>query len=103
MAIKGPAVFLAQFLRDEAPFNTFGDICRYFAALAYRGVQLPGWDSRVIDLPKAAESKGYCDEVRGHLAEIGLEVTEVAGYLAGQVLAVHPAYEVMFDGFHPAG
>ncbi len=34
---------------------------------------------------------------------MGLQVTEVAGYLQGQVLAMHPAYETLFEGFHPAG
>jgi sugar phosphate isomerase/epimerase len=40
--IKGPAVFLAQFLRDTPPFNTLEDICKWFADLGYTGVQIPG-------------------------------------------------------------
>lgn len=69
----------------------------------YKGVQLPGWDGRVIDLDTAAASKTYCDEYKGNLQEMGLEITELTGYLAGQVLAVHPAYELMFEAFHPPG
>ena len=68
--------------------------------LGYKGLQIPGWDRRAIDLDKAAESKAYCDDYRGALAALGLEVTELAGYLAGQVLAVHPAYEELFEAFH---
>lgn len=101
--MKGPAIFLAQFMRDEEPYNNISNIGKWVAGLGYKGVQIPGWDGRVIDLDKAAASKTYCDEYKGQLKEMGLEPTEVAGYLAGQVLAVHPAYELMFEGFHPAG
>lgn len=101
--IKGPAIFLAQFLRDEEPYNNLDNIGRWVAGLGYVGVQIPTWDKRVFDLDTAAESQAYCDEYRGRLAAMGLEPTECAGYLAGQVLAVHPAYEVMFEAFHPAG
>ena len=101
--IKGPAIFLAQFLRDEPPYDNINNIGKWVAGLGYKGIQIPGWDPRVIDIDKAAESKDYCDEYKGMLSEMGLEPTEVAGYLAGQVLAVHPAYEVMFEAFHPPG
>ena len=101
--IKGPAVFLAQFLRDRAPFNSLESICKWFAGLGYKGVQVPAWDRRVIDLDQAATSRAYCDDYRAKLADLGLEVTDLAGYLPGQVLAMHPAYEVGFAGFHPPG
>jgi sugar phosphate isomerase/epimerase len=101
--IKGPAVFLAQFLTDTPPFNSLDSICRWFADLGYAGVQIPGWDKRAIDIDKAATSKVYCDELKGRLADLGLTVTEIPGYLAGQVLALHPAYEIGFSGFHPDG
>lgn len=101
--IKGPAVFLAQFMRDEEPYDSIDNIGRWVADLGYTGIQIPGWDARAIDIDRAAESKTYCDEYRGKLKEMGLEPTEVAGYLAGQVLATHPAYETLFEGFHPPG
>jgi len=101
--MKGPAVTIAQFLRDEEPFNNLVSIGKWFAEMGYRGVQIPSWDSRVFDLDTAAESKGYCDDLRGTLGEIGLEVTELAGHLQGQVLAMHPAYEIGFEPFYPEG
>ena len=101
--IKGPAVLLAQFMRDEEPFNNLKSIAKYFAQMGYKGLQIPSWDPRCIDLDKAAESKAYCEEYQGTLKELGLAVTELAGHLQGQVLAVHPAYEVMFEAFHPEG
>ena len=101
--IKGPGIFLAQFLRDEEPFNNLGSISKWVADLGYRGVQIPAWDTRVIDLDQAAESKTYCDEIRGTLNAVGVEPIELASYLQGQVLAVHPAYETMFQPFFPEG
>ena len=101
--IKGPGIFLAQFLRDEAPYNNLENIGRWAASLGYKGVQIPTWEESVFDLDTAAESKSYCDDYRGKLADMGLEVTELGGYLAGQVLAMHPAYEEMFSPFYPDG
>lgn len=101
--IKGPAVFLAQFLRDVEPFCSLSSLGQWFAAFGYRAVQVPAWDRRVLDLDLAATSRAYCDDYRAQLAALGLEVSELAGYLQGQVLAVHPAYEAGFAGFHPPG
>jgi len=101
--IKGPAVFLAQFLRNEEPFCSLSGLAKWFAGMGYKGVQVPAWDRRVIDLDQAAQSRGYCEEYKGRLADLGLQITELAGYLQGQVLAVHPAYSAGFAVFHPPG
>lgn len=100
--IKGPAIFLAQFLGDTAPFNNLSDICKWAAGLGYVGVQIPSWDSRCIDLQKAAESKTYADEIKGIVGSAGLQITELSTHLQGQLVAVHPAYDALFDGFAPA-
>jgi sugar phosphate isomerase/epimerase len=100
--IQGPAIFLAQFMGDNPPFNNLDDICKYMAGLGYKGIQIPTWDSRLIDLEKAAESKGYCDDLKGRIADHGLVVTELASHLQGQLVAVHPAYQKMYEGFAPA-
>ena len=101
--MKGPAIFLAQFMRDEEPYNSMENIGKWVAGLGYKGIQIPAWDERVINLDQAAVSKTYCDDFKGKLQEMGLEPTELAGSLAGQVLAVHPAYEIMVEAFHPPG
>jgi sugar phosphate isomerase/epimerase len=101
--IKGPAIYVAQFMRDHEPFNTLEGVARWAAGLGYKGLQIPADDARLIDLDRAAQSKAYCDEYRGRLAEIGVEVVELAGYIPGQVLAIHPAYELMFQPFYPKG
>ena len=97
--IKGPALFLAQFASDEAPFNTWDSITRWAADCGYKGVQLPSWDMRFIDLEKAATSTDYCDEITGLAAENGVVVTELSTHLQGQLVAVNPAYDVAFDAF----
>jgi len=97
--IKGPGIFLAQFAGDEAPFNTLRSIGKWAAGLGFKGVQIPTWDARLFDLRRAAESKTYCDEIKGVLADEGVQVSELSTHLQGQLIAVHPAYDDAFDGF----
>lgn len=99
--IKGPGIFLAQFADDKAPFNTIDSICEWAASLGYKGIQIPTWDKRLIDLQRLAESKTYADEYKGHINAYGLQITELSTHLQGQLVAVHPAYNDMFDGFAP--
>ncbi|HCL04989.1 MAG TPA: AP endonuclease [Chitinophagaceae bacterium] len=99
--IKGPGIFLAQFMGDTAPFHSLESICKWAASLGFTGVQIPTWDARCIDLKKAAESKTYADEIKGIVEAAGMQITELSTHLQGQLVAVHPAYDVMFDGFAP--
>ncbi|MEI8607358.1 sugar phosphate isomerase/epimerase family protein [Pseudoalteromonas sp. B160] len=99
--IKGPAIFLAQFISDEAPFNSFATICQWAANLGYKAIQLPTANSRIFDLEKAAQSQDYCDEVASIAAQAGLTISELSTHLQGQLVAVHPAYDEMFDNFAP--
>ena len=100
--VKGPGIFLAQFMGATAPFNTLEGICKWAASLGFKGVQIPSWDARCINLQKAAESKTYADEIKGIVNAAGLEITELSTHLQGQLVAVHPAYDAQFDGFAPA-
>ncbi|HLW19824.1 MAG TPA: sugar phosphate isomerase/epimerase [Cyclobacteriaceae bacterium] len=99
--IKGPALFLAQFADDKAPFNSLKSICEWAKSIGYEGVQIPTWVSSFIDLQKAAESKTYADEIKGIVTDAGLQITELSTHLQGQLVAVHPAYNELFDGFAP--
>ena len=99
--IKGPAIFLAQFMGDEAPFDTFANMCKWAGDLGYKGVQLPTWAPDFFDLKKAESSQTYCDEVMGIAKDAGVVITELSTHLQGQLVAVHPAYDSMFDGFAP--
>ena len=98
--IKGPAIFLAQFMGDE-PFDTLENACRFMAEAGYKGVQLPSDNPVVMDLKQCAESQTYADELKGRCREAGVEITELSTHIQGQLVAVHPAYDVAFDAFAP--
>jgi sugar phosphate isomerase/epimerase len=100
--IKGPGIFLAQFMGDKAPFDSLEGICRWAADLGFTAVQIPTWESRLIDLKLCAESKTYADELKGKINSYGLQISELSTHLQGQLVAVHPAYGDLFDAFAPA-
>jgi sugar phosphate isomerase/epimerase len=100
--IKGPAIFLAQFAGDDAPFNSFEGMCGWAASLGYKGIQIPAWDGRLIDIEKASDSPAYCDELTGIAASHRLAITELSTHLQGQLVAAHPVYDELLDGFAPA-
>ncbi len=100
--IKGPGIFLAQFAGDAAPFNSLEGMAGWAAGLGFVGMQIPTWDARLFNLKLAAESQAYCDQVKGIAARAGMAVTELSTHLQGQLVAGHPAYDVLFGGFAPA-
>jgi len=84
--VKGPAIFLAQFMGDVAPYNSLEGICQWVANLGYKGIQIPTWESRLIDLEMASTSKTYCDDLKSKVASYGLEITELSTHLQGQFI-----------------
>lgn len=100
--IKGPAIFLAQFMQDRAPFNDLPSIARWAADLGFKGIQLPSWDDRIFDLRRAAVSKNYCDDIKDICAHAGVCITELSTHMQGQLVAVHPAYDLLLDAIAPA-
>ncbi len=100
--LRGPAIFLAQFQGTAPPFNSLAGLAGWASALGYEGVQIPaGGAGSLLDLERAADSQDYCDEIRGALAEHGVAITELSTHLQGQLVAVHPAYDTLFDAFAP--
>ena len=99
--IKGPGLLLAQFARDTPPHNTLEGIARWAKGYGYKAIQIPTADARFFDLDRAYESAAYCDEVKGKLADIGIAISELSTHFQGQMVSVHPAYDVMFDGQCP--
>ena len=87
--IKGPAIFLAQFVGNKPPFNTLDNITAWAKSLGYLGVQIPAPAIQLVNLDAAVKSKDYCDEIKGRCN--GLEITELAAQRYGQLVAVHPA------------
>jgi sugar phosphate isomerase/epimerase len=99
--IKGPAIFLAQFMGDK-PFDTLENAAKWMADAGYKGIQIPSDNPACMDLKLAAESQDYCDELKGKCQEAGVEITELSTHIQGQLVAVHPAYNTAFDAFAPA-
>mgnify|MGYP006150466451 CR=1 FL=1 len=100
--LKGPSLHLAQFAGDQAPFDSLSGIAAWAAGHGFKALQIPAWDARLFDLATAADSQDYCDDIRGTLAEHGLQVSELTTHILGQLVAVHPAYDEAFDGFAAA-
>lgn len=99
--LLGPAIFLAQFISDEAPFNSLDSICKWAADLGFAGIQMPTNNASFINLKLAAESKTYADDLKGKVNSYGLQITELSTHLQGQLVAVNPAYDTLFDAFAP--
>jgi sugar phosphate isomerase/epimerase len=99
--LEGPSIHLAQFSSDAPPFDTLPAIAKWAAGLGFRALQIPAWDTRLIDLARAAESQTYCDELTGTLAEYGLVISELSAHVLGQLVAAHPAYDDLLDSFAP--
>jgi len=97
--IKGPGIFLAQFLGDAPPFDRLETLADWAAGHGYAGVQVPTFNPAVFDVALAAESQDYCDEVAGMLAARGLEITELSVHRQGHLVAVHPLYDDTVDVF----
>ena len=100
--IKGPSLHLAQFSDVTPPFDSLPAIAAWASEAGFEALQIPAWDKRLLDVELAANSQTYCDEVTGILAEHGLVVSELTTHMFGQLVAVHPAYDAMFDGFAPS-
>lgn len=100
--LKGPGIFLSQFIGQQAPFNSLEGLAQWAASLGYKALQIPCNHPGIFDLPRAASSQTYCDEVRGLLQEKGLCISELSTHLEGQLVAVHPAHDAAFDNFAPA-
>ena len=100
--IKGPGIFLAQFIGSEAPFNTLDGLAEWAAGLGFKALQLPCNHPGIFNLEQAAASQTYCDDIAGRLAEHGLVISELSTHLEGQLVAVNPVYDNAFDAFAPA-
>src|SRR3569833_2163706 len=100
--IKGPNQNLAQFAQDTAPHNSLPAMAKWAKDYGYKAIQIPSWDRRLFDLDQAYESETYCDEIKGQLSAIGIEISELSTHFQGQMVSEHPAYDALVDGQCPA-
>lgn len=99
--MKGPAVFLVQFLGPRAPKNSLPELAEWAAGLGYQGVQIPTFRPDVFDLARAAESRTYCDEIKGMLASHGLQITQLSTHRQGHLVSFNPAYGPYLSAMGP--
>lgn len=99
--MKGPAIFIAQFLGNEAPYDTLENLCEWAKDNDYKAIQIPVWETKLFDLQKIATDKIYAQEYKANIKSYGLEISDLSTHLIGQLIAVHPAYDLLFDGFAP--
>ena len=100
--LKGPGLFLAQFVGSDAPFDSFDNITKWAAGCGYLGVQVPTGEAGLMDLDLAATSRDYCQELAGTATANGVAISELSAHIQGQLVAVPPDYDEAFDGFAPA-
>uniref|UniRef100_UPI003A90D905 sugar phosphate isomerase/epimerase family protein n=1 Tax=Enterobacter sp. TaxID=42895 RepID=UPI003A90D905 len=100
--IKGPGIFLSQFIGAQPPFNSLDGLAGWAAEKGYKALQIPCNHPHIFDVEKAAESQAYCDEITARLAHYGLAISELSTHLEGQLMAVNEAYSDAFDHFAPA-
>ena len=99
--MQGPAIFLVQLLGPRAPNDSLVELAKWVSSLGYRGVQIPTFRPDLFDLKKAAESKTYCDEIKGMLNSYGLQITELSTHRQGHLVAFNSAYDTLLRGFGP--
>ncbi|MBH3423412.1 sugar phosphate isomerase/epimerase family protein [Pseudomonas gessardii] len=95
--LKGPSLHLAQFSAAEPPFNSLENIAQWARAQGFKALQIPAWDSRFFNVELAAQSQAYCDDLKGMLRDHGLQISELTSHMFGQLVAVHPAYDALWD------
>lgn len=99
--IKGPGLFIAQYIDADDRLTSLAGIARWAAELGFKGLQIPTWKPHIFDLGIAANSQAYCDEIQGLLQSHGLMLTELTSQRQSHVLAIHPAYDATADEFAP--
>lgn len=100
--LKGPSLHLAQFSAAEPPFNSLENIAQWARTQGFKALQIPAWDSRFFNVELAAQSQAYCDDIKGMLGDHGLQISELTSHIFGQLVAVHPAYDALWDASIPA-
>lgn len=94
--IRGPGLFISQFIGAEPPFDTLGSLAEWAKELGFKALQIPVSDPRLKDLAGLPE-KAVLSRIESVMAKAGLVVSEIAAQRSGQLLAVHPAYDETMD------
>jgi sugar phosphate isomerase/epimerase len=95
--IKGPAIFLAQFMGDDVPFDNL-EPGRLGIRPGLQAIQLP-CDPRLFDLDRRPTARPTATTMAGMLASHGLQITELSTTCrASWWPCIRPTMQ-LFDGF----
>jgi len=94
--IRGPGLFISQFIGAEPPFDRLGDLAAWAGDLGFKALQIPVSDPRLKDLARLSE-KDAVIRIESVISKAGLAISEIAAQRSGQLLAVHPAYDETMD------
>jgi sugar phosphate isomerase/epimerase len=94
--IRGPGLFISQFVGAEPPFDTLDDLAGWAKELGFTALQIPVWDPRLKDLTGLSD-KDAISKIVSVMSKAGLVVSEIAAQRSGQLLAVHPVYDETID------
>jgi sugar phosphate isomerase/epimerase len=94
--IRGPGLFISQFIGAEPPFDSLGDLAAWASDLGFKALQIPVSDARLKDLAGRSE-KDAVARIEAVVSKTGLAISEIAAQRSGQLLAVHPAYDETMD------
>jgi sugar phosphate isomerase/epimerase len=73
--IKGPGLFIVQFVDADARLSTLEGIAAFAAECGFTALQMPTFYPKIFDLEQAAESQSYCDDMLGTLSNYGLRIS----------------------------
>src|SRR5882757_2986591 len=99
--IKGPGLFIAQFIDADPRFGTLEGLAAFAAECKFTALQIPTSSPKIFDLEKASESQAYCDDISGMLSGYGLQISELTSSRQGQLMAVNVAYDKTVAHFAP--
>src|SRR6476661_9462931 len=88
--IRGPGLFISQFIGAEPPFDSLGGLAAWASDLGFKALQIPVSDARLKDLGGRSE-KDAVAQIEAVVSNTGLAISEIAAQRSGQLLAVHPA------------
>ena len=98
--IQGPALFLAQFAGDAAPFNSWDGDHQVGRRDRLRRRADPDLGRPAVR-PRQGRGLARTTATRSRASprRTASTITELSTHLQGQLVAVHPAYDGPFDGF----
>jgi sugar phosphate isomerase/epimerase len=94
--IRGPGLFIGQYIGTEPPFDRLEDLAGWAASLGFKAIQIPISDTRLKDIVGVSQT-AIVETISVIVSKSGLAISELSAHRAGALLAVHPAYDEIMD------